>query len=75
MLISLTKTSKALYLIIISANKAVNNSYQNKIQLITTANTQLANKIEPNYNSIFNSSYKSTGPKCQYLVLSVDSFL
>ena len=28
-----------------------------------------------NYNSCFNSSYKSTGPKCQYLVLSEDSFL
>ncbi len=26
------------------------------------------------YNSVFSSSYKSTGPRCQYLVLSVDSF-
>lgn len=27
------------------------------------------------YSSFFSSLYKSTGPKCQYLVLSVDSFL
>ena len=27
------------------------------------------------YSSFFSSSYKSTGPRCQYLVLSVDSFL
>ena len=26
------------------------------------------------YSSFFSSLYKSTGPKCQYLVLSVDSF-
>ncbi len=27
------------------------------------------------FNSALSSSYKSTGPKCQYLVLSVDNFL
>lgn len=27
------------------------------------------------YSSAFNSLYKSTGPKCQYFVLSVDNFL
>ena len=27
------------------------------------------------YSSVFNSLYKSTGPKCQYFVLSVDNFL
>ena len=26
------------------------------------------------YSSVVNSLYKSTGPKCQYLVLSVDNF-
>ena len=29
----------------------------------------------PSYNSVFSSLYKSTGPRCQYLVLSVESFL
>ena len=27
------------------------------------------------HNSAFSSLYKSTGPKCQYMVLAVDSFL
>ena len=31
--------------------------------------------ILPFYNSAFSSLYKSTGPKCQYMVLAVDSFL
>ena len=32
-------------------------------------------QMSANYSSVFSSLYKSTGPKCQYLVLSVDNFL
>ena len=35
----------------------------------------LSKRLPRTYSSFFSSLYKSTGPKCQYLVLSVDSFL